>query len=218
LFNGIANVVRFCNLTLQAPDQETKPISFAFYLRQVNQIQQRERFFSLSPSDLALFNPNTLTCPVFRNCHDAELTKSIYKRFPVLVNERTGENYWGIRYLRMIDMANDSALFEDSPREGLLPLYEAKFFWHYDHRFGSYYIEGPGRGGRGLAEMPLTNYLNPSFSIIPRYWVPKAEVEKRLGQWEYRWLLGFRDVTSAKLERTAVFSLLPRVAIGHKAP
>ncbi|MDH7504510.1 MAG: hypothetical protein QHJ82_17605, partial [Verrucomicrobiota bacterium] len=32
------------------------------------------------------------------------------------------------------------------------------------------------------------------------------------------WLLGFRDITNATNERTAIFSFLPRAGVNHKAP
>ena len=48
---------------------------------------------------------------MFRARRDAEITKGIYRRVPVLINETTDENPWGIRFLRMFDMANDSGLF-----------------------------------------------------------------------------------------------------------
>ncbi len=118
----------------------------------------------------------------------------------------------------LFNMASDSRLFIEEARTNYVTLYEAKFFWHFDHRFGSYGVEGLGRGGRGLVEMPLSNYQNPDFSIIPRYWVAKEDVEQQLKNWKPNRLIGFRDVTSAKLERSVTFSILPRVGVGHTAP
>jgi hypothetical protein len=37
-------------------------------------------------------------------------------------------------------------------------------------------------------------------------------------RWERKWLLGFRDICRSNDERTAIFSLLPRVGVGHKIP
>jgi hypothetical protein len=54
---------------------------------------------------------NTKTCPVFRTSVDAALTTDIYRRVPVLINETTGENPWGVSFMRMFDMSNDSHLF-----------------------------------------------------------------------------------------------------------
>jgi len=75
------------------------------------QLKDKERLFTLSAKDISLINPNTHTTPIFRTHYDAQLTKKIYARVPVLVNEKTGENSWGVRFLRMFDMSNDSHLF-----------------------------------------------------------------------------------------------------------
>jgi hypothetical protein len=49
--------------------------------------------------------------------------------------------------------------------------------------------------------------------------MPEDHVEKRLnGKTRRGWLLAFRDITGNSSERTAIFSLLPKVAVGHTAP
>ena len=69
----------------------------------------------LSSTDLALLNPNTRTCPIFRSRRDAELTKAIYRRVPVLIdkNRKEGGNPWGIKFVTMFDQTNDAELFRD---------------------------------------------------------------------------------------------------------
>ena len=58
-------------------------------------------------------NPNTGTAPVFRTQRDAEITRGIYERHPVLVDRSDGSELkaWPVRYARMFDMTNDSHLF-----------------------------------------------------------------------------------------------------------
>src|SRR5690606_15338493 len=75
--------------------------------------REGERRFVLTPRDFALINPNTRTCPVFRSRADAELTKKIYARIPVLVDESKGRegNPWGVQFATMFHMSNDSGLF-----------------------------------------------------------------------------------------------------------
>jgi len=101
--------------------------------------------------------------------------------------------------------------------EGYLPLYEAKMIWHYDHRYGTY----EGVSDRSSTQLPTPNerqHADPHFVVQPWYWVPAEEVQARLGDWRRGWLVGFRDVTNATNERTAIFSLLPRVGVGHTMP
>lgn len=398
LFPGVHRSYKFCLLTLTGSRTQTDATTFTFFATRTEHLRDPRRAFRLSATDIARINPNTRTLPVFRTRQDADLTRAIYQRVPVLVNERTGENSWGVRFLRMFDMSNDSHLFRtraeleaqgyrlvgnrfvpsppsplshaageggriaapdlssraaeeggyelpkasqeliararqlrreattaesllwellrdrrllgrkfrrqhpigqfiadffcDDARliieidgavhreptqqerdrlreeilrehsfailrftneqifdhteqvlqeiaayvtahsyehpsplsqgfgrgaggEGYLPLYEAKMIWHYDHRYGTY----EGVRDRSSTQLPTPDehqHADPHFVAQPWYWVPAEEVTKRLGDWQRGWLVGFRDVTNATNERTAIFSLLPRVGAGKK--
>jgi len=188
---------------------ETTQTKFAFFLSNPQQINDAQRVFSLAKKDIALINPNTLTCPVFRTSVDAELTKKIYSRVPILENEKTGDNPWGISFMRMFDMANDSGLFQTQPSEGLLPLYEAKMFHHFDHRWATYTEKSD------TEDVSLAQKSDATFLVQPRYWVDKAEVEKRLvSKWDKRWLLGWRDICRATDERTVISTIFPLSSCG----
>lgn len=100
-----------------------------------------------------------------------------------------------------------------------VPLYEAKMISFFDHRAAGYGARGDDRGYRVLPETELAQHQNPAFEVEPFYWVSKAELEERLSsRTENNWLVGFKDVTSATNERTAIFSITPRVAVGHNMP
>ena len=93
---------------------------FVFFAHAVEALRDPERRFVLSPEDIALLNPNTRTCPIFRSSRDAELAKAIYRRVPVLIREaRDGQpedNPWGIRFSAMFRMSNDSDRFRTRDR------------------------------------------------------------------------------------------------------
>jgi len=219
IFPGVHHAFKFCALVISG--QNTKMVSpdFVFFCRAFEQLRQPDRHFNLSARDIALINPNTLTMPVFRTRMDAELTCEIYRRVPVLENEQTASNAWGAHFLTMFHMSNDSGLFFTEPREDCLPLYEAKMFWHFDHRYTTY--EGATQANLNAGILPQTNEaqkISPSFQVKPRYWVPISDIENRLVNWDRKWLIGFRDITSAVVERTAIFCFLPRVGIGNNAP
>jgi very-short-patch-repair endonuclease len=400
LFPAVDSRMKFCLLTLTGRNVSASAPAFAFFATRADHLRDPRRLFSLTPQDIARINPNTRTLPVFRTRQDADLTRAIYERVPVLVNERTGENPWDVRFLRMFDMSNDSHLFRtraelekqgyrlvgnvfvpsppgplshaageggriaapdlssraageggyelpkasreliararqlrreattaesllwellrdrrllgrkfrrqhpigqfiadffcDDARliieidgavhheptqqerdrlreeilrehgfsilrftndqildrteqvlqeiaayvtahsyehpsplsqslgrgaggEGYLPLYEAKMIWHYDHRYGTY----EGVSDRSSTQLPTPDehqHADPHFVVLPWYWVPAEEVQARLEEWQRGWLLGFRDVARSTDERTAIFSLLPRVGVGNKIP
>ncbi|MBI1241487.1 MAG: N-6 DNA methylase [Nostoc sp. RI_552] len=189
-----------------------KPIqqgNFAFFLTQPKQLENKKRLFQLSPQDIALINPNTFTCPIFRTSQDAELTKKIYQNVPVLENENTGINPWGISFMRMFDMANDSGLFHNEAVDGLVPLYEAKMFHQFNHRWATYINSN---ATRDLTEEEMADV---AFTTQPRYWVDRKEVDNKLaGKWDKKWLLGFRRICRSTDERTVIFTLLPKFSFG----
>lgn len=217
IFAAVDSRMKFCLLTLGAAEEA----EFAFFLTQTAQLADARRRFTLSAEDFARINPNTLTCPVFRARRDAELTRKIYQRVPVLIREgRDGQpeqNPWGISFMRMFDMSNDSHLFQDSGGEGKLPLYEAKMIHQFDHRWAGYRVDD----GKDVADdVPLTDKQKPDFSVTPRYWVDQDEVRQRLADkgWGRQWLLGFRDITNATNERTVIAGVVPISGVGNQMP
>ena len=190
----------------------------------------------MSPEDIALINPNTKTCPVFRSQADAELTKKIYRRVPVLIDETRGEagNPWGMIFRQgLFNMTSDSGLFRRHAKlrdaggrleemvwslpngERWLPLYEAKMIHHFDHRWAMYEVDGESAHDASEAEKQ-----DPVFRPMPRYWVLDREVEARLKDkgWTRGWLFGWRDICRSTDERTVIASTIPRVGVGNKIP
>lgn len=218
IFPGVHRSYKFCLLTLGTANEA----EFAFFLAQTAQLADARRRFTLSAEDFARINPNTLTCPVFRARRDAELTRRVYQRVPVLIREgRDGQpeqNPWGIRFMQGThNMSSDSHLFLGGDGEGRLPLYEAKMIHQFDHRWASYRVDAGEDVSEGVS---LADKQNPDFTVTPRYWVDEAEVRQRLADkgWERHWLLGFRDICRATDERTVIASVMPIAAVGHTMP
>ena len=90
---------------------------FVFFAHRVEELEDRKRHIALSAADIRLLNPNTRTCPIFRTRRDAEITKAIYRRVPVLIDaNREGPtgNPWGIQFKTMFDQTNDAELFREA--------------------------------------------------------------------------------------------------------
>jgi len=210
LFPAVDSRMKFCLLTLSgAPVKQAR---FVFFATRVEHLRDERRRFTLDPAEIALFNPNTRTMPVFRTRADAELTRAIYQRVPVLVNERTGENPWGVRFQAMFHMSNDSGLFVTEPREGYVRLYEAKMFHQYDHRWATY------DNNADVRDTLWTEKCEPTFQVKARYYVKKNEVASKLDDWQNKWGLVFRGVGRATDERTSIFTIVPMVGLGNSAP
>jgi len=237
IFPAVHNEAKFSLLTMAGSAGVPEPPSFSFFIRHVEQLADPERRFELTPEDIMLINPNTRTCPIFRTRRDAEITKGIYRRVPVLVDEAKDPSGdpWQMRFMRMFDMANDSGLFRSSEElqaEGFeldgnvfiarttryTPLYEAKMIHQFDHRYGTYRGQTEAQANKGvLPQVDEREHKDPRSSPIPRYWVDQAEVEARLtGTWERDWFIGWRDITNSVARRTLVSAAIPGFAVGAR--
>jgi hypothetical protein len=218
IFPSVHRSYKFCLLTLsKRPVAETKFVFFASRIEHLGNLQRR---FALPSEDIALLNPNTRTMAVFRTRVDAELSRGLYQRMPVLINDITGQNAWDITFRQgLFNMTGDRGLFEAEYRADALPLYEGKMFQFYDHRAANV-IFAPENAVRQNQPDPITldQHIDPKYTVRALWWVPKLEVDARLGNWPRDWLLVFKDITAATNERTAIFTLLPRVGVGHTAP
>lgn len=220
IFSAIHHSFKFCTLTLTGIARKAQKPSFIFFCRHFKDIEDNERHFTLSTSEITEINPNTSTCPIFRTKADAELTKKIYRFIPVIENEQRMGNPWNITFFSMFHMSNDSALFQKEPSSRSHPLYEAKFFYQFDHRYTTYGGATQANLNSGiLPQIPNQIKQDLYSKIQPRYWIDSEEVDNRINdRWDRDWLLVFRDTTNAISERTFISTLLPKVAVSNKAP
>jgi hypothetical protein len=179
---------RFSILVVTGPQVRAEHAEFSTLIKHPDDLPPRGRRIRVSASDLLLVNPNTGTCPMFQTQRDADITIGVYKRIPVLWRDEPEENPWGISFMRMLDMANDSGLFRTSDqleRDGwtlegnifvrgskrMLPLYEAKLIHHFDHRLACYSKRPLGSQDTELPRLDLGEKNDPARSVLPRYWV-----------------------------------------------
>ncbi|MBL8742577.1 MAG: restriction endonuclease, partial [Myxococcales bacterium] len=241
-FPEVHSSLKFCIFTAGRGLRPTADAAeFVFYAHAVEELRDPGRRFPLSPDDIALLNPNTRTCPIFRSRKDAELTKGIYRRVQVLIREAQGnapeENPWGIRFSTMFHMSNDSHLFHTREQlesdgwqlegnvfrrggEKYLPLYEAKMVDFFDHRAAHVVLSATAMVRQGQPE-PLTESEHQEARVlpIPRSWVSEMVVCDALDStWARRWFLGLRDITSATNERTVIPAVIPLSGVGNNLP
>lgn len=192
-FKDVHTSFKFCAIIIGGEERRFANTQCAFFLHDIETIQDAKRCFSLTPSDFMLVNPNTGTAPVFRRLRDADITRQIYMRHPVLVDRSKGEprHTWPVRFVQgLFNMTSDSDLFKTVSQlksDGFYPvqgnrwmrrddlyvaLYEGKMVQAFDHRAASITNRSgnlfrPGQPDRTVEEQ----YLEPKFSPRPRYWV-----------------------------------------------
>ncbi|MDE5442897.1 restriction endonuclease [Bradyrhizobium sp. CSA207] len=228
---------KFCAYVAGGLSRRFAQISFGFFVRDLEELNNPDRVFAVSSEDVARINPNSRTAPILRSRRDAELALTVYRKFPVLVDRSHGDESrsWPVRYVRMFDMANDSELFrtekELEEKEGAwrlegdrwrsalgdwLPLYEGKMVQAYDHRASDIVLADQNlfRTGQG-SELTVEDHLDPGRTAKSRYWVQAASL-----RWDAQteWCIAIKDVTSVTNARTTIATLIPRVAAGHTLP
>ena len=214
-FPDVDSRFKFCAF-VASPSPLSDAARCAFFLQDVAELDDAERCFPLTAEAFARVNPNTGTAPIFRTRRDAELTKAIYGRLPVLVDRSSGQEVktWPVRYTRMFDMTNDSGLFrtraELEEREGAwpiggnrfaspsgewVPLYVGRMIHLFDHRAASVEVNAENLHNVGLSgDISAEQKADPAFVPTPQYWVPSAEVSFPDG---HDWTIAFRDIARA---------------------
>ena len=236
-FPDVDSRFKFCALIVGAPQRTFPETNCGFFLPDTQTIADPERAFTLTPDDFARVNPNTGTAPVFRTRRDANITRSIYQRYPVLV-DRSAESEnktWPVRFLQgLFNMTSDSGFFRTTAQltnEGFypvqgnrwkrgndqyLPLYEGKMVQAFDHRAANVVIN-PLNLHRPAQPRPATHdeHADPHWLPAPQFWVAEEGFQWPEG---LGWTLAFKDVTSPTNVRTVIASIVPRAGAGHTLP
>ncbi|HMN42553.1 MAG TPA: Eco57I restriction-modification methylase domain-containing protein [Phycisphaerales bacterium] len=240
IFEDVDGRFKFSAIVFGGASRKTEQADFVFFAHGVEDTaeSQRHRHIALTAADMALLNPNTKTCPIFRSRRDADLTRSIYKRIPILIdqNRKKGGNPWGVTFKQgLFNQTSDSKKFEKPEvlkklgysldgnrwvkgKTTCLPLYEAKMVQAFDHRAASIVIEAGNwmRQGQKADTTPV-QHANPEFATLPRWWVKEGLVDQELPDKRPAYVC-FKDVTSATNERTMIACFVPRVALVNSAP
>jgi hypothetical protein len=193
IFAAVDSRMKFSLLTMRdATDSQQSSAEFVFFALGIDDLRRPEKRFTLTADEIALLNPNTGNCPIFRTQADAELAKAIYRRVPVLwreAQENSEEsNPWRLKFKLMFMMNTDSQHFRTaqeleadgyaregnvfvSPDDRCLPLYEAKMLHQFDHRWATY------NNAEDSRDVTLAEKRDPNFVVQPRYWVREEVVE-----------------------------------------
>jgi len=223
IFPNIHHATKFCLFTTgRGTTAIADRVHLVFSARQVDHLWDPERSFTLSAEDIALLNPNTRTCPIFRLRRDADLTKTIYNRVPTLIQEAHGDrpeqNLWGLTIRRIFNMGIpeivnlcvEAPYVEDHTQ--WIPMIEAKMVFQFDHRFGTYEGQTQAQANQGkLPEVDIVQHENPHYRPQSRFFIKAAAVQDALLDLTVSdWLICWRDITSSVTTRTAIAAVIPK--------
>ena len=233
-FPDVDSRFKFCALIFGGEERRFDETECAFFLHNIKTINDPDRCFPLAPSDFARVNPNTGTAPVFRTRRDAEITRRIYERHPVLVERSGGGELraWPVQYATMFHMANDSHLFRAATQleengfypvqdnrwkkgeESYLPLYEGKMVQSFDHRAASSVVNPRNlKRPSQPRETTQAEHADPAWLPSPRFWVPSQEVHLSMLPND-GWTIAYRRVSISTNARTVISCIAPNTGFG----
>lgn len=218
---------RFCLLTILGESGKAQTLRIGFSISDPENIDIES--YVLESSDVELMNPISGTLPVFKFQQDVDLVRDIYNRISIF---RDG-GWQGLRYVRMLDVTNDSEKFElkeDALEEGFveqnfgrmvhdtrckLPVYEGKMVNLWDHRNADVvWSNGASQRQRQPSYLTPIQKKDPNRLATPGYWVD----DSLLPDLAQRWMIGFASVTSPKNQRTFLVSPVPPSGVTNSLP
>ena len=214
-FTDVHAQFRFGLVTLAGGVKTGTPpeAEFGWLLHTLEEMQKPGRLIRLSAGDLLLFNPTSKTCPVFVSQNDLEISRRIYRN-GIHIYLGTSQRLGEIDFLgELFNLTRDSRYFISRGAEAeieSLPLYEAKYLHQFDHRFAT-------TSQNHVVDSTPEEKGNPGFHAKTSRVVDAKEVRTRLTKRSIgsRWLVGFRDISSATNERTSIMAVFPVSAVGN---
>jgi hypothetical protein len=239
-FPDVHRSFKFCAFIVSGAERRGQKALCGFFLTDPPPsvvAEDDDHLFLMDAADFLTVNPNTATAPIFRTRRDAELTKAIYARLPVLVDKSKPSavvKAWPVEYSTMFHMAVHAKLFISKSalesrgayqvtsnewklgEDQFLPLYEGKMVQAYDHRAASIEVDSERvyRPGQPL-RTESADYENPKWSPTPQSWVDASVVPERFRK---PWFLGFKDITSSTNMRTMIAAAIPYSGVGDMLP
>jgi uncharacterized protein (DUF433 family)/type I restriction-modification system DNA methylase subunit len=217
LFPAVLHNFHFSLFSIYGSSRKNKFCDFSFNNQLIEHLHQDIRHFSLSFKEIEAINPESKTLPVLTSKYDSSIVLKIHNENHILAKEGVFPIVWNPSLFSLFHMTNDSNIFHNQNSPGNIPLYEAKMFYQYDHRYGTYNSENDERLHM-LPKTELLNYVNPEFRVTSSFYVPKFEVDERVkDNWKYNWFLAFRSISSAQLERTFTATIIPYCGVGNSS-
>jgi len=240
-FPDVDSRFKFCTLVFGGLARTFEQTRCAFYLHQLDELDDPARVLTLTAEDFVRVNPNTGAAPIFRSQLDADITLKLYAQHPVLVKhgevsasigQQSDVKVWPVKCLRMFDMTNDSKLFlktDELSKQGFkpvplnrwrnaagleaVPLYEGKMVQMYDHRAADVVVNAANLKRAAQPEsISQIEKVSTNRYPAPQYFVLTSSIRCDI---EFNWALCFKQVTSTTNVRSMIAALVPTCGVGH---
>ena len=102
--------------------------------------------------------------------------------------------------------------------EQMLPLYQARMIYHFDHRYNSVRVN-TGNVHNPYIDEAVSNeqHRNPEFYPNHQYYIHEDRVREKYPDFP-AYAIGFRDITNPTNERTMISTIVPWAGYGNNLP
>ncbi len=227
IFPNVDSRYKFCLVTCSRTPTTAEP-TFAFFLHKIDEIKDPTKTFTLTEQELKILSPSTGLSPTFRTNRDKNLVLSIQKNVKPFISQKIENEDWSNSDFLIMLRSDDSAelyLSDDAVivnedegsytisenRDQAWPVLESKLMHQFDHKFATFLGVSNDDKADGKARSLTTSEKNNLKPMRPRYWIGSSIIREMLEKRSYKseWTAGYRDITNATNERTAIAAILP---------
>ena len=161
---------------------------------------------SMTYDDMKKINPETGMIPNIKNTNDLIFLLKMAKR-----NRPFGEVYPDCKFGRLVHLTNHSKMIKKDPSDGYIPIYEGKFVELYTGKFATFKGMKPEEKYKNKATAKTIK--NPKRDEYPeaRYYIKKATWKNLSKNFDKKYVIAWRSLTSATNRRTMLATVLPLV-------
>ena len=213
IFPNVHRSYRFCIIILSEEESQSE---YGFYFRNVSELTDQNRIFTLSREEISKINPNSKSLPIFRTKFEAELTNKVFSATKILVHDGV-HNHWGAYYIRLVhygDHAKELVEYGHPSYDDCLPVYESKYIESFDHRYASYDLQERAPLLVKNSEKSLDKSINTKYRVSKEFF---ANLMAKY-QYDRDWFIAYRDVTHGSNKRTLIAAAIPKLPTSVNLP
>ena len=196
---------RFCFLLLG--NSKVSNFYVSMNLSDVKEIKTDKTGLQLSYESLNLLNPFTSMLPNFSNEKEADFLIRISHDFPVFKNV-----FENIKYGRLVHFTNHADFISKKKRDNNIAIYEGKFFNQFDGKYSSFNgLKDDLKYGNKSSSVQLDESRKHLADYFPesRFFISQKKWEQLSKNYDAKFMLAWRSLTSATNTRTCIATVLP---------